>query len=209
MKKTTLIAISAALFALFLIVTKEGEEPLPDKTLSSQSVILAFGDSLTFGYGVKPAFSYPSFLARKSGMKVINAGISGEESSEGLKRLPKLLKSKPDLVILCHGGNDILRKRSRDRLKANLLQMIHLIQASGASVLLVGVPDFGLLGFNTLPLYDDLAEETGVMYEEEVLGTIESQIALKSDRIHPNEKGYEMMADTFIEVLKENGLIVD
>ncbi|MDA7818466.1 GDSL-type esterase/lipase family protein, partial [Sulfurimonas sp.] len=122
------------------------------------TVILAFGDSLTYGYGVSKELSYPSQLQKKTSLHVINAGISGEESTQGLKRLPKLLKQSPDIVILCHGGNDILRKRSLTQLKQNLKEMVILIRRSGAKVLLVGVPSFGLFGFDTVELYDELAD---------------------------------------------------
>jgi len=142
------------------------------------------------------------------GRKVINAGISGEVSATGLKRLPKLLaKHQPALVILCHGGNDILRRYSKETLKSNLRKMIALSRANGAQVLLVGVPGFGLLGLSTVPLYEELAEEENVLYEGSVLEMIENEPNLKSDRIHPNAMGYKVMAEAFKELLHENGLI--
>lgn len=203
----TFIALLATVLAVFLLLIKEDGSHQPYSPLKQDAVILAFGDSLTYGYGVKSGFSYPSQLAAKTGLKVINAGISGEESSEGLQRLQGVLKQNPDIVILCHGGNDILRKHSLLQLKNNLLAMIDMIHKNGAKVLLVGVPDFGWLGFNTLPLYNEVAKERDVIFEEDTLGLIEADTALKSDRIHPNEKGYEMMADAFIEVLTDNGLL--
>ena len=169
--------------------------------LSKSSTVLAFGDSLTYGYGVNQKYSYPSVLARKISLHVENAGVSGEESTQGLKRLPIFLKQKPSLVILCHGGNDILRKRSKITLKNNLIKMIKMIEKSGAKVLLVGVPDFGFTGIRTLGLYAEVAQETGVMYEDNILEIIETDNSLKSDNIHPNREGYEMMADKFIEIL--------
>ena len=176
--------------------------------LSSSSTILAFGDSLTYGYGVNKKYSYPSVLEQKIALHVENAGVNGEESTQGLKRLPSFLKQKPSLVILCHGGNDILRKRSKIILKNNLIKMIKMIKKSGAEVLLVGVPSFSIVGIKTLSLYKEVAKETGVMFENNILETIESNAALKSDNIHPNEKGYEMMADRFIEILRSNGIIL-
>ncbi|WP_345992826.1 arylesterase [Sulfurimonas sp. HSL-1716] len=186
---------------------KESRNHLTYPPLKNNAVVLAFGDSLTYGFGAPIDFSYPAVLEKKTGLHVINAGIPGEESREGLMRLKGLLKKKPDLVILCHGGNDILRKRSLAELKSNLLQMIKLIKQSGAVVMLVGVPDFHMLGFRTLPLYKEVAKETGVIYEDKILTRIELHREFKSDYVHPNEKGYAMMADAFIEVLKENKLI--
>ncbi|MDQ1245384.1 MAG: acyl-CoA thioesterase, partial [Campylobacterota bacterium] len=125
-----------------------------------------------------------------------------EESSEGLQRLPTLLVNKPDLVILCHGGNDILRKRSDEKLKTNLIEMINLIKKSGAKVLLVGVPNFGMLGFNTHPLYGEVANDTGVFFEEDILSFAEADNRLKIDYIHPNRQGYEILTVAFIKHLK-------
>jgi lysophospholipase L1-like esterase len=171
--------------------------------LQENSVILAFGDSLTNGFGVQREFSYPSQIRNKTGLKVINAGINGELSKDGLLRLPMLLKHNPDLVILCHGGNDILNNLSSTQLKENLLSMINLIKQSGAKVILVGVPDFSIFGFNTHKVYSEVADETDVLFEDEVLTYIERHDSLKSDYVHPNEKGYEMMADAFMKIFKQ------
>ncbi len=204
-KFTTLLVFIALLFS---IISQNDDNKTSYTTLENDAVILAFGDSITYGYGVKKDFSYPSQLAKKTGLHVINAGVSGEESSEGLIRLPKTLEHKPDLVILFHGGNDILRKRSHEQLKKNLIKMVRLIQKSGAEVILVGVPGFDLFGFETLPLYYEVAEETGVILEDKVLSYIESKHALKSDNIHPNKKGYEMITDTLIKLLQRHKILL-
>lgn len=174
------------------------------KKIDLNSSILAFGDSLTYGYNAKPEYSYPSIIEKKTGIKVINAGVSGEVSSKGLIRLKKYLKSNPDIVILCHGGNDILQHKSRKKLKENLLSMVKLIKENGAEVILVGVPDFNILSFKTLSLYEEVADETDSILEDSVLTYIVLRGELKSDMVHPNESGYELMADKFIKILKEN-----
>ncbi len=207
MSNTTITAVLLFIVIAIVLIIKQSMPDTKYTPLKSESVILAFGDSLTFGYGVKKEFSYPSVLAKKTALRVINAGVSGEESAEGLSRLEKYLDKKPDLVILCHGGNDILRKHSSLELKNNPLKMVALIKQSGAEVLLVGVPDFSLFGFDTHSVYSEVADETGIVMEEGVLRHIELNRALKSDYIHPNEKGYEMMADKFIEVLKDNNML--
>ena len=176
--------------------------------LSTNSTVLAFGDSLTFGYGVKTNESYPAKLANLSGLNVINAGISGELSFEGLKRLENLLdKHKPKLLILCHGGNDILRRKSHDKLRYNIKKMIDLALAKNINVLLVGVPNFYTLGYGMVDLYEELAEEMDTMYEDNILSTVLTKSSLKSDQIHPNAKGYEMMAEAFFYILKDNGFV--
>lgn len=204
MSKTTYLTALILVALAIAIFIKESGNNSDNTILKENSVILAFGDSLTYGYGVNSKFSYPEQMEKKTGLKVINAGKSGELSSEGLSRLPALLKNKPDLVILCHGGNDILKKRSPEQLKKNLLAMIKLIKQSGADVLLVGVPDFNLLSFGTHDVYEEVADETNVLFEDSVLTYIELHRSLKSDYVHPNEKGYEMMADAFIKILNIN-----
>ena len=166
------------------------------------SVILAFGDSITYGFGTEHDSSYPRQIERKTGLKVVNAGANGEESSAGLLRLPSYLKSKPEYVILCHGANDIYNRRSAQTLKSNLHAMIQLIKKSGAKILLVGVPNFGLLSNDIHVLYDELAEECDLLFEGDLLRNILTSNLLKVDYIHPNKDGYEIMANTFIEMLK-------
>lgn len=209
MSKTTLSAILMLILLSLTVYINENRSnsDFSKHKLKRNALILAFGDSLTYGFGISKNHSYPSQLQKKTGIKVINAGISGEVSSSGLKRLPELLKQKPSLVILCHGGNDILRKHSRKQLKENLLKMIELIQQSGALVLFVGVPEFHMLGFKTASLYNEVAKESDIIYENEVLSIIEKNPSLKSDYIHPNKEGYEMMSDAFIKILNDNRLL--
>ncbi len=202
MNKTTFIVILVFMSIVLLVFFKESSRKSNDVILKENSVILAFGDSLTNGFGAGYEFSYPKYLEKKTGLKVINAGIDGEFTSEGLVRLPELLLHKPNLVILCHGGNDILNKLPSDEMKNNLLAMVELIKESGAEVLLVGVPDFSLFSFDTHVIYAEVADETDILFEDEVLTHIELNRSLKSDYVHPNEKGYEMMADAFIKILK-------
>src|SRR5687768_12156614 len=120
---------SVQVLALLLILAMAGcggpTARLP--RLSSDAVVLAFGDSLTYGTGTSPDKSYPAALERRIGLKVIAAGIPGEVSAAGLARLPEVLDEiKPKLLILCHGGNDILRKLSLGQAAANIRAMVSL-----------------------------------------------------------------------------------
>lgn len=207
MNKLQSILIALVLLVVLVFVFKQNSSDNTNTQLQSNAKILAFGDSLTYGKGA-PSQSYPTQLQNLININVLNEGKSGEPSTLGLARLPSLLKQhQPDLVILCHGGNDLIRKKSKDILKANLVKMIRLSKGIGAKVLLVGVPNFKLIRFSTEDLYKEVAEEEGVMYEGDILTTIENDTSLKSDRIHPNAKGYGLMAEAFAEVLKENKLL--
>ena len=134
--------------------------------LDDEAIILAFGDSLTYGTGVNSATqSYPAILAELTGLTVINKGIPGEISQQGLKRLPAVLdETQPDLVILCHGGNDLIRKPGQKQLKNNLDQMITLIQNSGAQVILIAVPNFSIM-LDVPDLYTKLAKHHNIPVE--------------------------------------------
>ncbi len=169
--------------------------------MRGERVILAFGDSITYGFGAENKLSYPRQIANKTGLKVINAGVNGELSSEGLLRLPLFLKDKPSLVILCHGANDIYNRRNTTEIKDNLLAMIKLIEQSASNILLVGIPDFSILSKDTHFIYNEIAKEKNLLFEENILRNILSNNLTKTDYIHPNADGYEMMADAFIEIL--------
>ena len=208
MKITPLRFILFIVLLLGLILLKqESPKPIHTDSLDKQGLILAFGDSLTYGKGA-PQQSYPVQLQKLIGLKVINAGISGETSSRGLLRLPTLLQEyHPSLVILCHGGNDLIQKKSKEILKSNLIKMIQLSKNSGAQVLLVAVPNFKMIRFSTESLYEEIADQEEVLFEGDVLAEIENTNELKSDRIHPNAKGYALMAETFAELLREKKII--
>lgn len=185
--------------SLLLLACDRGSRLEP---LSRSGVILAFGDSLTKGTGADSDSAYPSVLGRRLDMQIVNAGVPGELSSAGLKRLPSLLeKYQPELVILCHGGNDLLQRRSRTQLKGNLEEMIHLCRASGAQVILVGVPSPGLF-LHPAELYDEVAAETKTLYLDDVLAEILADRSLKSDAVHPNGKGYIELAEAIAELIR-------
>jgi len=198
-----LLGVLIALVGVYVFM-KEGNQTTQEKiVLDKSSVVLAFGDSLTYGFGAPKEYSYPSILERKTSLEIVNAGINGEVSSQGLARLKTILSKREfDLVILCHGGNDLIKKLPQNNLKSNLLEMIRLIQNNGAKVLFVGVANFEMFDFETNEVYDQIAQETGVVYDGITLQKVESDRSLKSDYVHPNAKGYEVMANAFYEKLE-------
>jgi len=175
--------------------------------LPPDAVILAFGDSLTRGTGAAEASTYPSELARLTGFTVVNAGIPGEISADGLRRLPAVLDAnKPQLMILCHGGNDMLRKRNLAAAADHIGQMIELARARGTEVVLVGVPKPGLL-LGTADFYAELATSANVPLESDIVADVLGNAGLKSDPIHPNAAGYRQIAAALFELLGETGAL--
>jgi len=173
-------------------------------------LILAFGDSLTYGFGTRDPQkeSYPARLKALSGQPVVNAGVNGETTAEGLRRIDALLRRhRPGLTILCLGGNDILQGIPQERIRQNLETLIRKIRASDSALLLVAVPHLDLPGLSDLSLYEELAEKMQVPLMEGSLGPILGDPSLKSDPIHPNAAGYRIMAERIYEKLKEEGLL--
>ena len=146
--------------------------------------------ALTYGFGANPNESYPTLLSQYTGLKVINAGINGDTSEEGLRRLPPLLNDPSiKIMILFFGGNDILQKKPMSVLKNNLKTMIQMAKEKKIEVLLVSVPNITLFGLSTLDLYEEVAEEENVPLLSGMLADILSDPSLKSDQIHPNANG--------------------
>lgn len=170
--------------------------------LGNNDVVVAFGDSLTFGTGASPAESYPAQLQSLIGRKVVNAGVPGEISADGLQRLPDVLEeAKPKLLILCHGGNDFLRKQGDASVAANLRAMIKLARGKGIGVVLIATPKPGL-SLSPPDFYADIAKEFAIPFNDDVLKSILRDNALKSDLIHPNARGYAQIADAIAKLLK-------
>jgi len=195
---------STGLLLLAMLLFLSGCDSSPQiRTLPPGATILAFGDSLTHGTGAPPGQSYPDILAEQLGHPVINAGIPGEVSAAGRARLPNLLEAtRPALVILCHGGNDFLRHLDRATTIANLKAMIEACRASGADVVLIGVPELGIM-VRPPEFYGELAEQYALPYEGEILGDLLRDRDLKSDTIHPNAAGYRLMANALGQLISQ------
>jgi lysophospholipase L1-like esterase len=201
-----LIVTIFLLFVLFLSYSKfikpSSLEYDKNMQILKEIKIVAFGDSITKGVGAKK--SYPERLGEILKTAVINEGVPGETSDEGLKRLPKVLeKYKPDIVILCHGGNDILRRYNLADTKKNLQHMIELIHENNAKVLLIGVPNFSGFSMSVEKFYEELADEYDLLFIPEALAQIINNPDLKSDSVHPNDKGYELLASKVAALLLE------
>lgn len=183
-----------------------GKTPRLDK-LGTTDVIVAFGDSLTYGTGAKAEESYPAVLEQLIGRTVVRAGVPGEVTAGGLSRLPGVLdEHRPRLVIVCLGGNDMLRKGSPADIEANLREILKIIKARGADAVLVGVPAPGLIT-SAPKFYEKLAQEFGIPYESKIVTSVLYRPELKSDYIHPNAAGYRQMAEALAGLLRDAGAL--
>jgi len=198
------------IFILFLFSSLVGcSDTEKLQPLAANASILAFGDSLTYGTGTSRNKAYPAVLESLIQHKVINAGLPGEISEKGLSRLGNLIDQyQPDLIILCHGGNDILRKLDIKKTSDNIQQMINLAQQNNSQVVLIGVPEFGLF-LDTSPIYQLLADENHIPIENNILGSILGNNSLKSDHIHPNSKGYQLLAEKIAFLLRQTGALAN
>jgi lysophospholipase L1-like esterase len=197
----------AALVLGLALLAACGERTPALPRLDSGAVVLAFGDSLTYGTGAATPESYPAVLERLIGRKVVSAGVPGEVSAAGLERLPEVLEqTQPRLLILCHGGNDFLRKLPEAQPAANVRAMVKLARDQGVAVVLVGVPKLGLTG-SPAGFYADIAQEFRIPYEGAVLKSVLTDNALKSDWVHPNARGYARIAQSLADLLKRSKAI--
>jgi acyl-CoA thioesterase I len=175
--------------------------------LSFDAVILTFGDSLTYGVGARRHESYPTVLQQLTGRTVVNSGVPGELSGEGLARLPGVVaREQPDLVVLCHGGNDLLRRRDRAETEQNLRAMVTHLQEREIAVVLIGVPEVGVF-LRTAELYRSVATDLAVPLQDDIIPSLLGDTALKADQIHPNAAGYALLAEAVDSLLRQHGAL--
>ena len=191
---------------ILLLLLGCSERPRLER-LPGDATLLAFGDSLTFGTGASEDESYPAQLEKLIERRVVRAGVPGEVTAQALARLPGALdEHAPRLLLLCIGGNDFLRRLGNQQAEANVREMVKLARARGIAVLLIGTPE---PGFTVTPpaFYAGIAKEYRVPYEESVIGLVLKDRSLKADPIHPNARGYRVIAERLAETLKQAGAI--
>jgi acyl-CoA thioesterase I len=196
-----------ALVAALLLAATGCSQQAKLPRLAPDAVVLAFGDSLTYGTGASEEESFPAQLARITGRRVVREGVPGEVSAAGLARLPAALdEHRPQLLILCHGGNDFLRRLPKAQAAENVRAMIRMAKDRGIAVLLIGTPD---IVFTLAPpdFYGEIAKQSGIPYEGDVLTKILRDASLKADQVHPNAQGYRLMAERVAEMLRKSGAI--
>ena len=182
---------------------------VPDDT---RKVIAAFGDSISAGFGVEPGKSYPDDLQKlidQAGYKyrIVNLGVSGDTTADGVERLPSVLAVHPAIVIVEFGGNDGLRGQPVTSSKANLATMIEAFRKSGARVVLAGMslprnygPEY-IRPFEQM--YADLAKQYKVTLIPFVLEGVGGNPSLtQPDGIHPTAEGAVIVARVVMKYLQ-------
>ncbi len=196
----------ALLVVLALLAAACGDAPKL-APLAPEAVVLAFGDSITYGTGASESESYPAQLERLIGRKVVRAGVPGEVTARALARLPGVLEEhQPQLLVLCIGGNDFLRNLGKAQAAANVQTMVAVAKQRGIDVLLIGTPEKGIT-VTPPAFYAEIAEQHRIPYEGSVIGQILRNSELKSDAIHPNAEGYRLIAERVAELLRKSGAL--
>ncbi len=180
--------------------------------MDTRPVIVAFGDSLTAGFGAEPGNSYPDFLQKdldRDGLRwrVVNAGVSGDTTTDGVNRLGEVLAYQPSIVIVEFGGNDGLRGLPIETTRANIEQMVSTLQKADVKVVLAGMtlpPNYGpdyIKSFERI--YAGLKAKyklTAIPFLLEGVATNPS--LMQRDKLHPTAKGNELVAETVLKYLK-------
>ncbi len=195
-----MISILCLAIIVWIIFSLRQDAPITNID-STNTTIIAFGDSLVYGVGSTPAHDFISLLSAKIGQPIINLGVSGDTTRKGLVRIDEVTAQKPRIVILLLGGNDYLQKIPQDETFTNLATIIEKIHSSGSAVLLLGVRG-GLLRDTYADRFAEFAKEQRVGFVPNILDGLITDTRYMSDAIHPNDIGYAKIAEKIEPVLQ-------
>jgi acyl-CoA thioesterase I len=202
--------VSTLLLAVLLFAcdSRPKETPIP-----RGAVVVVLGDSITAGYGLNADSAWVMHLSQATGWQVVNAGVSGDTSAQGLARLPGLLQEhRPAAVIVELGGNDMLRRTGEAEVAANLEAIVNAVRAEGARPVLLAIPKPTVAGaaFGTLsdaPLYGELAARAKLPLVGDAVAEVLSRSEWRLDALHPNAQGHRELAARVIAKMRRLGLI--
>jgi acyl-CoA thioesterase-1 len=184
----------------------EGQAPVP-----TTAVIAVLGDSLTSGLGVAADEAYPARLEARLASegyayRVVNAGVSGDTTAGGLRRVDWVLRAQPEVVVVALGANDGLRGQSPRAMRANLETIVTRLRAAGARVLLTGMrmpPNYGeAFTREFAAVFPDVALRTGAAFVSFPLDVVTDRGLIQPDGLHPNAAGHQVIADRLWPHLK-------
>ena len=204
------VFLKKAAVALWLVLAVLAAQPAraDDAAAAKPKTIMFIGDSITAGLGLKFDEALPAQLEmrlKKEGLNVsvINAGVSGDTTADGLRRLEYSLKQKPDYVILALGANDMLNNVNPVTTRENLRQMLETLKAHDLPVLLVGMQAFSNLGPDMAMAYLNMYKMLADKYETVFYPFLLKGVALdpnlnQQDGIHPNAAGVAVIVDNIL-----------
>ena len=176
------------------------DQPIKNYPSTKSGPVLLFGDSLAAGEGATAGNTLGKQLGRLVGTDILNYGVPGDTTEDGLARLPRALAENPKVALVLLGGNDFLKKIPREKTFQNLEKIVTAFQARGSIVMVLGVRS-GIIGGGADEEYESLAERTGAAYVEDVLSGVFAHADLMSDTIHPNDRGYGKIAERIAPIL--------
>ena len=201
------------LCALFCLALAIGCSQKREAQLAPGSVVLALGDSITAGHGVMLEEAWPALLARRSGWRIINAGVSGDTSGGALQLLAALIaEHAPQLVIVEIGGNDMLRRAAVSQISTNLAAIVELAQQHQVRVVLLAIPRPSVLGAATGHLapagfYAALGSRREVILVDDAVSDVLSDAELRLDPLHPNPSGHVVLSEKLEKSFRASGLL--
>ena len=167
---------------------------------NSRRTVVAFGDSLTAGYGAPVGTSYPDVLASKINRPVVNLGVSGELAVQAPARVQDVLDERPYMVLIEFGANDFMRQQSRQAAVDAVAEIVDAVQDYGAIAVIVDTGGPGMGEYTKA--YKKLAREKGALFVPGIMKGIFYKPSLKSDQVHPNAAGYAKVAEKVHKVIK-------
>ncbi len=199
------------LFVLSCSLYAAPRGPVPARS-HNLPVIDCFGDSITAGYGVDPGKSYPDDLQtnldnRGYHYRVVNSGVSGNTTKDGVDRLPEVLRLQPAIVIVEFGGNDGLRGIPIADSRRNLSTIVSTLLRAGSKVVLAGITLPPNYGADYVKQFDETFTLVAEQNHVPVIPNIYLHVytvpnAIQDDGVHPTAKGAQLVADEFMPLLK-------
>jgi acyl-CoA thioesterase I len=201
MKRTAIVVVALVGAVLLLVWLLRPERQFDNYPPRAGGPWVAFGDSLTEGYGSSEGHNYPALLGQRLGVTISNLGKSGETTSDALKRVDEIARRQPRVVLLCFGGNDSLNGEPASRTFGNLAQIIDRLHGEGSFVVLIGIRSASLRDKNATH-FSKLARDKNVLYVPDMLKGLAFKPIYMADAIHPNDAGYARIAERLEKVLK-------
>ena len=194
------LAIIAAALAAYFVYQNLGNKITnhPNEGIS----VIAFGDSLVYGIGSSVGGGFVNLLSEDLKVSIINLGVNGDRTKDALRRMKQITDRNPKVVMVLIGGNDFLSGVPEEKTFENLSKIIEKIHEVGAVVILLGLQS-ELPGNDHRARFDAIAKKYMTAYVPDILDGIYGNPKFMSDKLHPNDEGYRLMAERIKPVLKK------